>query len=48
MEEAGAGALRKAFDALKARLKAEGLFEADHKLPLPEMPRMHPEELPEK
>ena len=39
MEEAGAGALRRAFDALKSRLGAEGLFDAAHKLPLPVLPR---------
>ena len=39
MEEAGAGALRRAFDALKARLGAEGLFDAAHKRPLPVLPR---------
>ena len=39
MEEAGAGALRRAFDALKSRLDAEGLFDAAHKLPLPTLPR---------
>ena len=39
MEEAGAGALRRAFDALKSRLDAEGLFDAQHKRPLPTLPR---------
>ena len=39
MEEAGEGALRRAFDALKARLGAEGLFDAEHKRPLPTLPR---------
>ena len=39
MEEAGAGALRRAFDALKGRLGAEGLFDAGHKRPLPRLPR---------
>jgi len=39
MEEAGAGALRRAFDALKGRLDAEGLFDAEHKRPLPTLPR---------
>jgi exodeoxyribonuclease VII large subunit len=39
MEEAGAGALRRAFEALKARLGEEGLFEASRKLPVPSMPR---------
>lgn len=35
MEEAGEGALRRAFEELKARLAAEGLFDAAHKRPLP-------------
>ena len=39
MEEAGEGALRRAFDALKSRLGAEGLFNAEHKRPLPTLPR---------
>ena len=39
MEEAGAGALRRAFDALKNRLGAEGLFDEAHKRPLPALPR---------
>ncbi len=39
MEEAGAGALRRAFEALKAKLAAEGLFDADRKRPLPPLPR---------
>ena len=39
MEEAGAGALRRAFDALKNRLHAEGLFDPVHKRPLPTLPR---------
>ena len=39
MEEAGEGALRRAFEALKARLAAEGLFEEARKRALPAMPR---------
>ncbi|QSX78219.1 exodeoxyribonuclease VII large subunit [Agrilutibacter solisilvae] len=39
MEEAGEGALRRAFEELKARLAAEGLFEAARKRPLPAFPR---------
>ena len=39
MEEAGDGALRRAFEALKQRLAAEGLFDATRKRPLPERPR---------
>ena len=35
LEEAGEGALRRAFDALKARLEAEGLFDPARKRPLP-------------
>ncbi|MFT4177890.1 MAG: exodeoxyribonuclease VII large subunit [Thermomonas sp.] len=35
MEEAGEGALRRAFEELKAKLAAEGLFDADRKRPLP-------------
>ena len=35
MEEAGAGALRRAFEALKRRLAAEGLFDAERKRALP-------------
>jgi exodeoxyribonuclease VII large subunit len=39
LEEAGEGALRRAFDALKERLAKEGLFETAHKMPLPRLPR---------
>ncbi|MEP5763094.1 MAG: exodeoxyribonuclease VII large subunit [Halieaceae bacterium] len=39
MEDAGAGALQRAFDELKAKLLAEGLFAAERKQPLPEFPR---------
>lgn len=39
MEAAGDGALRRAFDALKQRLAAEGLFDAAHKKLLPTLPR---------
>jgi exodeoxyribonuclease VII large subunit len=35
LEEAGEGALRREFDALKARLQAEGLFDPARKRPLP-------------
>ncbi|MFM1896798.1 MAG: hypothetical protein RLZZ385_1872 [Pseudomonadota bacterium] len=34
MEEAGAGALRRAFEQLKASLQEEGLFDAGHKRPI--------------
>jgi exodeoxyribonuclease VII large subunit len=39
MEPAGDGALRRAFEALKAQLGAEGLFADEHKRALPRMPR---------
>ncbi len=39
MEEAGEGALRRAFELLKAKLQAEGLFEASRKRALPRWPR---------
>lgn len=39
MEAAGDGALRRAFEALKNRLAKEGLFAAEHKKPLPALPR---------
>jgi exodeoxyribonuclease VII large subunit len=38
MEEAGNGALQRAFEALKKKLLAEGLFEVSHKKPLPKLP----------
>jgi exodeoxyribonuclease VII large subunit len=37
-EPAGEGALRKAFEKLKSQLAAEGLFEPQHKKPLPKFP----------
>jgi exodeoxyribonuclease VII large subunit len=39
LEEAGLGALQRAFDVLKERLAAEGLFAAERKRPLPRIPR---------
>jgi exodeoxyribonuclease VII large subunit len=39
MEPAGEGALRLAFEQLKQKLGAEGLFDSDKKKPLPELPR---------
>jgi len=39
LEEAGEGALRRAFEELKARLQAEGLFDEARKRPLPSYPR---------
>ena len=38
-EEAGEGALRRRFEALKARLRDEGLFDEAAKRPLPRLPR---------
>src|SRR5947199_7457447 len=39
LEPQGAGALQVAFEQLKAKLAAEGLFEQDRKKPLPLLPR---------
>jgi exodeoxyribonuclease VII large subunit len=39
MEEAGEGALRQRFELLKVKLAAQGLFAAEHKRPLPRLPR---------
>ncbi len=39
MEEAGDGLLQRRFEELKARLQAEGLFDAERKRPLPSLPR---------
>ena len=39
MEEAGSGALQRAFDELKHRLAAEGLFNEAHKKALPKIPK---------
>jgi exodeoxyribonuclease VII large subunit len=39
LEPKGAGALQIAFEQLKARLEAEGLFEASRKKPIPPLPR---------
>ena len=39
IEPVGAGALQAAFEKLKTKLAAEGLFEAARKRPLPRMPR---------
>jgi len=39
LEEAGEGALRRAFEALKAQLQAEGLFALERKRALPPWPR---------
>src|SRR5690554_5581879 len=36
LQDAGAGALQKAFEALKTKLAGEGLFAADRKQPAPE------------
>ena len=39
MEPVGAGALQKAFEQLKQKLRAEGLFDAAKKRPIPTFPR---------
>ncbi len=39
LEEAGEGALRRAFEVLKMRLAQEGLFDAARKRPLPRLPK---------
>lgn len=39
MEPAGMGSLYLAFEQLKKKLEAEGLFRAEHKQPLPALPR---------
>ncbi|WP_413559362.1 exodeoxyribonuclease VII large subunit [Bdellovibrio sp. HCB209] len=39
MEPVGAGALQKAFEQLKLKLRAEGLFDAARKRPIPTFPR---------
>ena len=39
LEPQGVGALQVRFERLKAKLEAEGLFDADRKRPLPPMPR---------
>ncbi len=39
LEDAGEGALRRAFEALKRQLEVEGLFAPDRKIPIPARPR---------
>lgn len=39
MEEAGDGALQRAFEALKQKLQTEGLFAKEKKLPIPALPK---------
>lgn len=39
LEDAGVGRLQRAFEALKARLNEEGLFDERHRRPLPSQPR---------
>ncbi|HAS86550.1 MAG TPA: exodeoxyribonuclease VII large subunit, partial [Candidatus Competibacteraceae bacterium] len=39
VEEAGAGALQRAYDALRLKLEREGLFAPERKRPLPAFPR---------
>ena len=38
LEQAGDGALRKAFEALKQKLSTQGLFDPSHKKPIPALP----------
>ncbi|MBV9670973.1 MAG: exodeoxyribonuclease VII large subunit, partial [Acidobacteriales bacterium] len=40
LEPKGAGALQIAFEQLKAKLSAEGLFDAERKKPIPKLPRV--------
>jgi exodeoxyribonuclease VII large subunit len=40
LEPKGAGALQIAFEQLKAKLEAEGLFESSRKKPIPSLPRL--------
>lgn len=39
LEPQGAGALQVAFEQLKAKLQAEGLFDREHKKPIPSLPK---------
>ena len=39
MEPSGVGALQVAFEQLKQKLAAEGLFDDEHKLPIPYLPQ---------
>lgn len=39
MEDAGVGALQRAYEQLKQKLQAQGLFAAEHKQTLPQIPR---------
>lgn len=39
MEDAGAGALQRAFEELKQKLAAEGLFNSERKRPIPSLPK---------
>lgn len=39
VQQAGIGKLQQAFEELKAKLKAEGLFEDIHKKPIPKLPK---------
>lgn len=39
VQQAGIGKLQQAFEELKAKLKAEGLFDAVHKKPVPKFPK---------
>ena len=40
MEDAGVGALQRAYEQLKQKLQAQGLFDAQHKKELPEIPKV--------
>ncbi|MEJ2115548.1 MAG: exodeoxyribonuclease VII large subunit, partial [Gammaproteobacteria bacterium] len=39
MEEAGVGILQRKYEALKLKLNQEGLFDSEHKQPLPSFPK---------
>jgi len=39
MEEAGSGALQRAYEQLRAKLQKEGLFASEKKLDLPQIPK---------
>ena len=39
MEDTGVGAMQRAYEALKLKLEREGLFDSEHKRPLPQFPK---------